>query len=81
MIPTPMSIIKNAWTAEGAGSAKADIIQKHNQDVRRSFWRAQRLDGRVSGIRVAAMLGCLPTMGTAQLNSLGSNDADPVEKG
>ena len=53
----PFGDRRGAGATERAGRAKAEVIQQHDQDVRRSSRRAQRLDRRECRCRVLRVIG------------------------
>ncbi len=46
-----------ARTAEGAGSAVADVVDEHDEDIRRALWRAQLPDRWILRVGVLGVVG------------------------
>ena len=53
----PLGGRRVARATEGARSAEADIVDQHDQHVRRAFRRAQRLDRRKLRVRILRVVG------------------------
>ena len=51
-----------ARSAEGARSAEANVVEEHDQHVRRPFRRAQRHDRRVFRLGILGVVGCQADM-------------------
>ena len=51
-----------ARSAKRARGAEADVVEEHDQHVRRAFWRPQRHDRRVLRIGILGVVGRQPDM-------------------